>query len=130
VGPLEGVVVLEVGLLIQGPQAAALLVDWGADVIKVEYPGWGDQARWMPVGPESTRSAFFEAMNRGKRSVTLDLRRPEGRDVFLRMAERADVGDQQLHPGRHGRVGCRVRSAVRAESPAHLRRRIQLWDGR
>lgn len=98
-GPLEGVLVLEAGLLIQGPQAAALLADWGADVIKVEYPGWGDQARWMPVAPGSTRSAFYEAMNRGKRSVTLDLRKAAGRDVFLRLAERADVVISNFTPG-------------------------------
>jgi formyl-CoA transferase/CoA:oxalate CoA-transferase len=98
-GPLEGVLVIEAGLLIQGPQAAALLADWGADVIKIEYPGWGDQARWMPVGPDTTRSAFFEAMNRGKRSVTLDLRTPAGRDVFLRLAERADVVISNFTPG-------------------------------
>lgn len=98
-GPLEGVLVIDAGLLIQGPQAAALLADWGADVIKVEYPGWGDQARWMPVGPETARSAFYEAVNRGKRSMTLDLRKPAGRDVFLRMVERADVVISNFTPG-------------------------------
>lgn len=98
-GPLEGVLVIEVGLLIQGPQASVLLADWGADVIKVEIPGWGDQSRWLPVGPDSNRSAFFEAMNRGKRSVTLDLRRPEGRAVFGRLVERADVVISNFTPG-------------------------------
>jgi CoA:oxalate CoA-transferase len=71
-GALDGIRVLEAGLLIQGPQAAATLHDWGAEVIKVELPGIGDQARWVIASPEDLRSPIFIACNRGKRSVTLD----------------------------------------------------------
>src|SRR5580765_6242624 len=98
-GALDGVKVVEAGLLVQGPQAAATLGEWGAEVVKVELPGFGDQARWLPVEPGDRRSAYFTACNRGKRSVTVDLRRPAGRDVFLRLAEWADVVITNFKPG-------------------------------
>ena len=90
-GALDGIKVLEAGLLVQGPQAAATLGDWGADVVKIELPGIGDQSRWLPPSPTHFVAPYFIACNRGKRSLTLDLRRPEGRETFLRLAEEADV---------------------------------------
>jgi crotonobetainyl-CoA:carnitine CoA-transferase CaiB-like acyl-CoA transferase len=90
-GALDGIRVVEAGLLVQGPQAAATLGAWGADVVKVELPGFGDQARWLPADAGNPRSAFFEACNRGKRSVTLDLRTGGGAEAFLRLAAGADV---------------------------------------
>lgn len=98
-GALDGIRVLEAGLLVQGPQAAATMSDWGADVVKVELPIIGDQSRWLPIQPGDTRSAYFIACNRGKRSLTLDLRKPEGRDAFLRLAESADVIISNFTPG-------------------------------
>lgn len=98
-GALDGIRVLEAGLLVQGPQAAALLSDWGADVIKVELPGFGDQSRWLPVQEGDARSAYYQACNRGKRSVTVDLRTGPGRDVFLRLVETADVVLTNFKPG-------------------------------
>lgn len=99
IGALEGIRVLEAGLLVQGPQAAATLHLWGADVVKVELPGFGDQSRWLPVAPDDARSAYFSACNRGKRSVTIDLHSTAGRDVFLRLAEEADVVITNFKPG-------------------------------
>ncbi|HVA75389.1 MAG TPA: CaiB/BaiF CoA-transferase family protein [Acidimicrobiales bacterium] len=98
-GALDGLRVVEAGLLVQGPQAAAMLHDWGAEVIKVELPGFGDQSRWLPVAQGDTRSAYFTACNRGKRSVTLDMRSPAGRDAFLRIADTADVVITNFKPG-------------------------------
>jgi len=98
-GPLAGLRVLDLGLLVQGPQAALLLADLGADVIKIELPGLGDQARWIPISLQDLRAPYFIACNRGKRSVTLDLRKDRGRDVFLRMAESADVVISNFVPG-------------------------------
>lgn len=98
-GALDGLLVVEAGLLVQGPQAAATLHDWGADVIKVELPGFGDQSRWLPVSSDDRRSAYFNACNRGKRSVTVDLRSPAGREVFLRIAGNADVVITNFKPG-------------------------------
>jgi formyl-CoA transferase/CoA:oxalate CoA-transferase len=98
-GPLDGVRVLEAGLLVQGPQAALTMLEWGADVIKIELPGFGDQARWLPLSREDRRSAFFAAYNRGKRSVTIDLRVPQGREMMLRLIEQADVVISNFKPG-------------------------------
>ena len=98
-GPLDGIRVLEAGLLIQGPQAAALLADMGADVIKIELPGLGDQGRYIHVGPDDQRSAVYTACNRGKRSVALDLRHPRGAEIFKRLATDADVFVSNFKPG-------------------------------
>ena len=83
----------------QGPQASLTMLEWGAEVIKVELPGFGDQSRWLPISRDDRRSAFFSAYNRGKRSVTIDLRVPRGREVFLRMVETADVVVTNFKPG-------------------------------
>jgi CoA:oxalate CoA-transferase len=88
---LHGIRVLDLGLLVQGPQCAAMLSDLGAEVIKVELPGMGDQARWIGASPTDPRPPFFQAVNRGKKSVTIDLRKAEGKEVFLRLADTADV---------------------------------------
>ncbi len=98
-GLLDGIRVLEAGLLVQGPQASLTMLEWGAEVIKIELPGFGDQSRWLPISREDRRSAFFAAYNRGKRSVTVDLRVPRGREVFLRMVEHADVVITNFKPG-------------------------------
>ena len=98
-GLLDGIRVLEAGLLIQGPQAALTMQEWGADVIKVELPGFGDQSRWLPITRSDRRSAFFAAYNRGKRSVTIDLRTPRGREVFLDLVADADVVISNFKPG-------------------------------
>ena len=90
-GPLSGVRVLEATTTWAGPMCAAVLADLGADVIKVEMPGLGDQARWIPISAEDTRAPYFIANNRGKRSITLDLRLPEGAEAFLKLIETADV---------------------------------------
>lgn len=98
-GALDGLKVIEAGLLVQGPQAAATLGDWGAEVVKVELPGFGDQSRWLPLGPDDRRSAYFIGCNRGKRSVTMDLRTPPGREAFLRLVVRSDVVITNFKPG-------------------------------
>src|SRR3954463_10501035 len=97
-GALDGVKVIEAGLLVQGPQAVATLAEWGADVVKVELPNFGDQSRWLPVEPGDARSAYFIGCNRGKRSVTVDLRTPDGREIFLTMAAQADVVVSNFKP--------------------------------
>lgn len=98
-GALGGIRVLDLGLLVQAPQAAQLLGDLGADVIKIELPGVGDQSRWIPISLEDLRAPYFVGCNRGKRSLTLDLRRTEGRDVLLRLVAKADVLVSNFVPG-------------------------------
>src|SRR5262244_4275527 len=86
--PLEGLRVLELGHIVAGPSAGLLLADLGADVIKVERPGEGDQSRGMPAGS----SALFHFLNRNKRSIAIDLKgSAEGRALFLRLAAVSDV---------------------------------------
>ncbi|MHB8574706.1 MAG: CaiB/BaiF CoA transferase family protein [Dehalococcoidia bacterium] len=104
-GALTGVRVLDLSLFVQGAQAGLLLADLGADVIKIELPGRGDAARSIPVGPDDRRSAFFYALNRGKRSVVLDLRTQGGRRAFGRLLETADVLLSNFQPGTLDRWG-------------------------
>ncbi len=98
-GALDGVRVIDAGLIVQGPQCGLTLSDLGADVIKVELPGMGDQARWIPITLDDLRAPYFEACNRGKKAVTLDLRQDLGREAFLKLIETADVLITNFKPG-------------------------------
>ncbi|MDG2112272.1 MAG: CoA transferase [Actinomycetota bacterium] len=98
-GALDGYTVLDLSILVQGPQAASMLGDLGADVIKVELPEVGDLGRWITVSTEDGRSPYYEACNRGKRSVALDLRQPGGKRALLKLAEQADVLIHNFVPG-------------------------------
>src|SRR5439155_374361 len=80
--------ILDLTRVVAGPFATALLADLGADVIKVERPRTGDDYRYGPA-PEGETSLSFQNTNRGKRSITLDVGHPEGRDLFLRLVDRA-----------------------------------------
>lgn len=98
-GALAGIRVIDAGLLVQGPQAGLTLSDLGADVVKVELPGVGDQARWIPISTADPRSPYHVACNRGKRSITLDLRVASAKDAFLRLVRRSDVLLSNFTPG-------------------------------
>lgn len=95
--PLAGVRVLSLAEQYPGPYATALLADLGAEVIQVERPGTGDPVRAYP--------GFHEALARGKRSVVLDLKHPDGRDVFLALIARADAVLEGYRPGTMARLG-------------------------
>jgi formyl-CoA transferase len=96
--PLRGVRVLELGNYIAAPTAGRLLADFGAEVIKIERPGTGDELRsWRLY--QGTTSLLYRTINRGKKSVTLDLRTPQGRDVVLDLARRCDVLLENFRPG-------------------------------
>jgi len=94
---LEGLRVLDVTQVMAGPFCAMLLADLGADVIKVEPPA-GDSTREMP-GAVGTDSPSFNAVNRGKRSIVLNLKSGDGRDAFLRLARTADILIENYRPG-------------------------------
>ena len=98
-GALDGIRVLDVSIIVQGPQAAALLHDLGAEVIKIELPGVGDLARLIPCGPDDRRAPLFIACNRGKRSAMLDLRSEGGRRAFLKLVQGADIVVSNFQPG-------------------------------
>ncbi len=96
-GPLSGVRVLDLSRVLAGPWATQALADLGAEVIKIERPGAGDDTRrWGPpfapkVDGSRGDAAYFFAANRGKRSVTVDIARPQGADLVRRLAQKADV---------------------------------------
>src|SRR5258708_29519915 len=96
--PLTGIRVLDLTRLLPGPFCTLLLADMGADVIKVEEPGSGDYMRWTQPLVDG-QSAIFNAANRNKRSITLNLKSDAGRDLLLRLVETADVVVEGNRPG-------------------------------
>jgi crotonobetainyl-CoA:carnitine CoA-transferase CaiB-like acyl-CoA transferase len=115
-GTYAGLKVLELATTIAGPFSTMILADLGADVIKVERPGKGDDARGMPPHWNG-ESTVFLAVNRNKRSLALDLKRPEGREAFMRLAADADVVVQSFRPGAAERLGLGF-DDVRARNPS------------
>lgn len=122
-GALDGVRVLDLSRLLPGGFCSLLLADLGADVVKVEDTGAGDYVRWAPpfYGPEElqasgTRSALYLSLNRGKRSIRLDLKSGAGREAFLGLARDADVVLESFRPGVLDRLGVGF-EALRAVNP-------------
>ncbi|HEX9312271.1 MAG TPA: CaiB/BaiF CoA-transferase family protein [Actinomycetota bacterium] len=103
-GPLDGVLVLDLTRLLPGGYCTLLLADLGADVVKVEEPGRGDYIRWSPPLVDGV-SAAHRALNRGKRSITLNLKTTEGAELLARLARRADVLLESFRPGVMDRLG-------------------------
>jgi alpha-methylacyl-CoA racemase len=111
--PLSDVRVLDLTRLLPGGFCSLLLADFGADVVKVEDTDMGDYVRWAPPyygdeahQPLGTRSALYLALNRGKRSIRLDLKSESGRDAFLRLARGYDVVLESFRPGVLDKLGC------------------------
>ncbi len=117
--PLEGLRVLDFSRLLPGPFCSLLLADCGADVIKIEDTGIGDYARW--AGPfhegveKSAGGALFLALNRNKRSIRINLKSDEGRELLLRLARDADVVLESFRPGVLDRLGVGY-EALKAEN--------------
>jgi CoA:oxalate CoA-transferase len=106
--PLEGVCVLDLTNVIAGPLASYQLAMLGAEVIKVEVPGTGDLARKMGADPAMGKrqmGASFLAMNAGKKSLTLNLKSPRGKELFRKLVARADVVLENFRPGTMARLG-------------------------
>ncbi len=103
-GPLSGLRVLELGNFIAVPTAGKLFAEFGADVVKVERPRTGDELRAWRRGAGDT-SLLFRTLGRGKRSITVDLRHPEGRALVLRLVEHCDVVLENFRPGTLERLG-------------------------
>jgi crotonobetainyl-CoA:carnitine CoA-transferase CaiB-like acyl-CoA transferase len=104
VRPLEGIRVVEAATLFAAPIAGLLLADYGADVVKLEHPRRPDPARGHGPSKDGV-GLWFKTLARNKRLATLDLSRPEGRDVFLRLAARTDVVVENFRPGTLERWG-------------------------
>src|SRR5262245_7600808 len=96
--PLSGIRVLDLTRLLPGAVATMILGDFGADVIKVEQPGSGDPARNLTF-EGAQDSAYFQATNRNKRSVAINLKNPDGRALLLRLVARSDVLVESFRPG-------------------------------
>jgi CoA:oxalate CoA-transferase len=103
-GALEGLRVLDLTRVLAGPYATMVLADLGADVVKVEMPGTGDDARAYPPHVAG-ESAYFMSLNRNKRSLTLDLKHAAGRELFLALVREADVLVENFRPGTMARLG-------------------------
>lgn len=102
--PLSGLRVLDIATMAAAPWSAAYLAEFGADVVKVEFPGTGDhQRKWGT--PKNGEGLFWKSMGRNKRSVTLNLGKPAGAALFKRMAEEADVIIENFRPGTLERWG-------------------------
>jgi crotonobetainyl-CoA:carnitine CoA-transferase CaiB-like acyl-CoA transferase len=105
-GPLAGLKVLELARILAGPWAGQLLADLGAEVVKVERPGAGDDTRhWGPPFAEDGAAAYFHACNRGKKSVAIDLETPEGQGQVRALAAEADVLIENFKVGGLARYG-------------------------
>jgi len=103
-GPLDGIRILDTSAVVSGPLAATLLADQGAEVLKIEPPGRGDVLRWVGSS-RGGMSATFHLNNRGKRSLALDLSKPQGLAILERLVRGADVFLQNFRPGVAERMG-------------------------
>ena len=104
-GALDGIRVLDLTRALAGPYCTLMLGDHGADVIKVEMPGTGDETRdWAPPSIKGV-SAYYLTINRNKRSVTIDLKNPDGKRVLERLIEKSDVVVENFSPGTLARLG-------------------------
>ena len=103
-GALEGIRILDLTRVLAGPYATMVLADLGAEVIKIEIPGKGDNAH--EFGPFlNGESAYFMSLNRNKRSMTMNLKLPEAKALFLKMVEKVDVVVENFRPGTMDRLG-------------------------
>ena len=103
-GPLKGIRVLDLTRILAGPYATMILRDLGAEVIKIEQPGVGDEAR--DFGPfKNDFSLYFMSVNRGKKSITLNLKSPRGKELFLELVKGSDILVENFRPGTMEKLG-------------------------
>src|ERR1700753_3868800 len=110
--PLSGIKILDLTRVLAGPLSAQMLADLGADVIKIERPGTGDDARAFgppylvdPEGKENNNNSFYLCANRGKKSVTINIAKPEGQAIIRELAKSADVMMENYKVGDLKRYG-------------------------
>jgi crotonobetainyl-CoA:carnitine CoA-transferase CaiB-like acyl-CoA transferase len=128
-GALEGLTVIDLTRVLGGPYCTQILGDNGAEIIKIEPPQ-GDEVRdWGPPFDSGGDASYFIGINRNKRSLGLDLGRPEGRDALLRMLERADVVIENYKPGSMERWGLGYEEVLRPRFPRLIHCRISGFGG-
>ncbi len=103
--PLQNVRILDLSVIMAGPYCTLLLGDMGAEVIKIERPGVGEGARGVPPHYFEGESAYFIAMNRNKKSITLDLKSQKGKEIFYELTKKSDVVIDNFRPGIVERLG-------------------------
>ncbi|MFL2688713.1 MAG: CaiB/BaiF CoA transferase family protein [Alphaproteobacteria bacterium] len=103
-GPLSGIRVLDLSRVLTGPFCSMILADLGAEVLKVEEPGSGDQTRTVPPFVEG-ESHYYMAINRNKQSIVVNLKTDEGREIILGLAEKSDIVLENFRPGVMARLG-------------------------
>lgn len=114
-GPLAGIRILDLSSVVSGPMAAVVLADQGADVIKIEPPGWGDGIRGLGASRNGL-AAIFAMINRNKRSVAINLKHPSGQDLIKQLSQTADVVLQNYRPGKMDKLGLGYES-LKVENP-------------
>lgn len=102
--PLEGILVLDITQFMAGPLCSMILSDLGADVIKFERPPVGDTSRYSPPGKKGA-SSYFVSLNRGKKSVLLNLKDPRQKEAFLKIVKKADILLENMKPGSMDKLG-------------------------
>ena len=103
-GPLKGIRVLDLTRILAGPYAAMILRDLGAEVIKIEQPVIGDEARG--IGPfKNDFSLYFMSINRGKKSLTLNLKSQSAKDIFVNLVKKSDILLENFRPGAMKKLG-------------------------
>jgi formyl-CoA transferase/CoA:oxalate CoA-transferase len=116
-GALEGLRVVDLSRIVAGPLATQIFSDYGADVVKIEQPGIGDDSRhWAPPRAPDGGAAYFLAVNRGKKSVTIDLKHPDGKHLVRALARWGDVLVENFTPGTMDRLGLGY-AALAADNP-------------
>jgi crotonobetainyl-CoA:carnitine CoA-transferase CaiB-like acyl-CoA transferase len=121
-GPLRGIRVLDLTRVLAGPTCTQMLGDLGAEIIKIEKPGSGDDTRGFapPFWPETKESAYFLGVNRNKRSVTLDIAKAEGQAVMHALLAHCDILVENFKVGALGKVRPRAGRSAREISPLDL----------
>lgn len=105
-GALDGIVVADFTRVLAGPYATMMLADMGAEVVKIERPGTGDDTRsWGPPYDDAGSTTYFNSVNRNKTSVVLDLASEQGRAEALRLVARADIVVENFRAGTMERLG-------------------------
>ena len=103
-GPLQGIRVIDITSMITGPLCSQQLGDLGADVIKIE-PTHGEISRWMSPPQNAGLTGFYTQMNRNKRSLCVDLKSEAGKELVLKLVDKADVVIENFRPGTMDRLG-------------------------
>jgi crotonobetainyl-CoA:carnitine CoA-transferase CaiB-like acyl-CoA transferase len=120
---LESLQIIDFSRVLAGPLATMVLADFGAEVTKVERPGSGDDTRgWGPPYDETGMATYFQAVNRNKRSVPLDLHAPADRERTQQLVAGADVLVENFRPGLMDELGLGRRAVSRADGDSRLRR--------